>query len=417
MQTSVLFGQVQTLLFDCSEQNGGCVMNTDSNPKRALPSRIVLTLSLGFFFIFFGVHSVERYAATYLGQELAATIFMLVFGSLLLSDFASPVVISGLGQKKTLMLGAVIYAVLPLVVATKSAWLLYAYSLPMGFATAITWNSAFALINTHTTETNEGSSFGLLYMLYGLGSALGLVVMGLSLKIGFSLKEGFLAVPLLMVIGIVLLATIRDNNRDVDRVYLRDVAGILKDTDLLRLITVPFTVFFLYATLTIAVTLHIEELGGSYLVGFISAWPFLLLAFSMVFGLLHDAARDGKRVLISCGYLLGIGGLFLLIAVPGSIVAVGFAVLLISISSAMLMVAWSLLPALWPQSRLLAATAIFTCTDDLGGFAGFAVNSALSFSSVYIASTVVILGSAALILKILRNGFNTLKERIHQRYL
>lgn len=392
-------------------------MNTDSNPKRALPSRIVLTLSLGFFFIFLGVHTVERYAATYLGQELAATIFMLVFGSLLLSDFASPVVISRLGQKKTLILGACIYAGLPFAVATKSAWLLYAYSLLMGFGTAITWNSAFALINTHTTEDNEGSSFGLLYMLYGLGSALGLGSMGLSLKIGLSLKEGFLALPLLMAISIVLLATMCDNNRDVDRVHLRDVAAILKDTDLIRLTTIPFTVFFLYATLTIAVTLHIEELGGSYLVGFISAWPFLLLAFSMVFGLLHDTVQDGKRLLISCGYLLGITGLLLLIAVPGNLVSVGFAVLLISISSAMLMVAWSLLPALWPQSRLLAATAIFTCTDDLGGFAGFAVNSALSISLVYIASIVVMLGSVALILKDLYNGFNALKERIHQRYL
>ncbi|KAM9979756.1 hypothetical protein ACTFIZ_006002 [Dictyostelium cf. discoideum] len=161
------------------------------------------------FCILFSAFSPTQILQTTINQNLGYYTLAVLYSSLSISNFISPFIVSKFGEKISLIIGTLSYAIYigSNIYVTQPS--LYISSILVGFGGAILWNAQGSLIIKYSTEETIGSNTGLFFALFqtdqiigNLGSATLINKAGLSNKILFTI---FMGISLIPIIGFLFL--------------------------------------------------------------------------------------------------------------------------------------------------------------------------------------------------------------------
>ncbi|KAM9968872.1 hypothetical protein ACTFIW_000275 [Dictyostelium discoideum] len=178
------------------------IQNKSNNKKNI----IILGLC---FCILFSAFSPTQILQTTIYQNLGYYTLAVLYSSLSISNFISPFIVSKFGEKISLIIGTLSYAIYigSNIYVTQPS--LYISSILVGFGGAILWNAQGSLIIKYSTEETIGANTGLFFALFqtdqiigNLGSATLINKAGLSNNILFTI---FMGISLIPIIGFLFL--------------------------------------------------------------------------------------------------------------------------------------------------------------------------------------------------------------------
>ncbi|KAM9992500.1 hypothetical protein ACTFIY_009935 [Dictyostelium cf. discoideum] len=156
------------------------------------------------FCILFSAFSPTQILQTTINQNLGYYTLAVLYSSLSISNFISPFIVSKFGEKISLIIGTLSYAMYigSNIYVTQTS--LYISSILVGFGGAILWNAQGSLIIKYSTEETIGPNTGLFFALFqtdqiigNLGSATLINKAGLSNNILFSIFMGISIIPII----------------------------------------------------------------------------------------------------------------------------------------------------------------------------------------------------------------------------
>lgn len=338
-----------------------------------IPSKDIMALARGFFFLFFTYNGVEKYIVPYL-SALGMFMLGLAYLSLFVGDFVSPWIISRIGTKKAMMWGAATYFLFAVCIPLQSLWFNIPSAMAAGMGAALVWNgmSTHVIFSCHKTGENVDRSFSWILGYFGLGSALGLAA--------FSLVSGYLdvghtfwALAPVALIGLWAFSRM-ESTTQTDTVSFREIWRAYRNPTLLRLASESVTAFMLFSLLVTQIPLAIGEVWGEWWIGLMSAMAFIALLLCLVMDKLIK--RLGKTKFVFIAYFMLLTGLAMLIAYDlthaGTWLLVS-GVILVCVSFAPLDLIMLGMANLAPPHKVLVAQAVFTSADDIAMSSGLFV--------------------------------------------
>ncbi|KAN0015971.1 hypothetical protein ACTFIU_005921 [Dictyostelium citrinum] len=178
--------------------------NDDNNSVALLNNKINIIILGLCFCILFSAFSPTQILQTTINQNLGYYTLALLYSSLSISNFISPFIVSKLGEKISLIIGTLSYAIYigSNIYVTQPS--LYISSILVGFGGAILWNAQGSLVIKYSTDETIGSNTGLFFALFqtdqiigNLGSATLINKAGLSNKILFIIFMGISFIPII----------------------------------------------------------------------------------------------------------------------------------------------------------------------------------------------------------------------------
>ncbi|KAN0029755.1 hypothetical protein ACTA71_007892 [Dictyostelium dimigraforme] len=185
------------------------VENVTSKLKTLQNNKINIIILGLCFCILFSAFSPTQILQTTINQNLGYYTLAVLYSSLSISNFISPFIVSKLGEKPSLIIGTLSYALYigSNIYVTQPS--LYISSILVGFGGAILWNAQGSLVIKYSTEETIGANTGLFFSLFqtdqiigNLGSATLINKARFSNKILFII---FMGISLIPIIGFLFL--------------------------------------------------------------------------------------------------------------------------------------------------------------------------------------------------------------------
>ncbi|MDP3784908.1 MAG: MFS transporter [bacterium] len=296
--------------------------------------RNVWAIALAFFFIFFGFGTAQQYLVILFSSQgqghLALFSLFILYGTFLVSGIFAANVIPFLGGlKRSLMLGALTYALFALSVAFQSAPILYAASALIGFGASLLWVSSGQIVADSSNETTATRNFAWRQIGLYLGNIFGINA-GAYLITIFPLAKTFIILAAAILAGFLLLLWIKPLKEEVEARPFKPF--YIFDRKVVMLFPLIFAADFMQAQVFTAMNLIVVNLLG---MGFIALVVSILkvsnIAGSLSSGIL--AAKYSKAMVLALFVLMALSGSLLFVA-SETIYPLLFGALLLGLSMA-----------------------------------------------------------------------------------
>lgn len=186
-------------------------------------SKNVLLVSFGYFWLFGGYAAAQQYLVPLLALQgrthLALSSLLTLYTAFLFANIFVPKLITILGLRFSLILGAVGFAGFITSVATNTGVIfIYLTSILAGIGSSLVWISGGEIVARSSEKNKHGSNLGFQASIYWLGSWLGIGLGGFFLE-KLALEELFIYFLLAILLSIPFFFLIKiknDNNKNIE---------------------------------------------------------------------------------------------------------------------------------------------------------------------------------------------------------
>lgn len=354
--------------------------------------RNVISVSLAFFFIFFGFGTAQQYLVIlFNGQgrgHLALMSLFLIYGAFMIAGIFITKLVPRLGGlKRSLMIGAFTYALFVASVAFNSTPLLLAASVVIGIGAGLVWVCGAQIITNSSDERTTGRNLAFQIIAVNSGNIAGIYT-GAYLVRTVSLENMYLALTASVLLAFLFLPWIRLAKEEVrERVFRAYYAF---DRRMLVLFPLLFGSYFLAAQAFTAMNLIIVSLLG------IASIPLVITVFkaSNIAGSFSSGTISGwfsKAAVLTALVVIALSGIYFFTQthalVPFLIgtVLIGFSV------TAVYPVCLAWLKERLPSDEYLQALGIFHVYTNIGVVSAVTANMWLSSRSSFVPGVIALL--------------------------
>src|SRR5260370_16707025 len=176
-------------------------------------SKEILLLSLAFLFSFAGYSGVQQYVTTFFVHiglpQVGFQSLILIYLFFVLSNPLSALVVSRYGAKRLMAVGTLFYALFILALLSKSIVVIYIASTILGIAASFIWTGQNSYLVRAATGDDLGTSAGFFNVLESLGTAVGIITLGLLIE-KISYEASFFLAALLPIVGLLFILQLED---------------------------------------------------------------------------------------------------------------------------------------------------------------------------------------------------------------
>ncbi len=354
--------------------------------------RNVMSVSLAFFFIFFGFGTAQQYLVILFNNQgrghLALVSLFLLYGAFMIAGiFISKLVPLLGGLKRSLMIGAATYALFVASVAFNNTPLLLAASLVIGVGGGLVWVCGAQIITDSSGERTTGRNLAFQIIAQNAGNIAGIYT-GAYLVRTFSLENMYLILTVSVLLGFVFLPWIRPVKEEVKERIFR--AYYAFDRRMLVLFPLLFGSYFLAAQAFTAMNLIIVALLG------IGSIPLVITVFKLsnIAGSFSAGTISGwlsKSAVLMGLVLIALGGVYLFTRTYALAPFLAGTVLLGFSIASIYPVCLSWLKERLPSEEYLQALGIFHVYTNIGVVSAVTANMWLSSRGSFIPGVVALL--------------------------
>jgi len=353
--------------------------------------RNVISISLAFFFIFFGFGTAQQYLVVLFREDgrgdIALLSLFLLYGTFMLVGLAAAKIIPIIGGlKRSVMVGAITYALYVACIALGNAPILLVASTIIGFGAALLWVGSGQIIADNSNEKTAGRNFALQVASSNIANIVGMYAGGFLLE-RVSATVMFMSMSFVILVGFFFLILIRLSREEMQPRPFRLLFAL--DRRMLALFPLLFGSSYLNGQAFIGVNFIIVTFLG------IGAIPLVISFFKLgnVAGSLSIgaiSARVSKQTILLCTtiiILLGVG-IFTLTSTLGWLLS-GAILLGFSLSGVYpVTLAW--FKDAFVREENIYALGILHVYSNLGMIAAISANAYLSPSQSFIPAAVIL---------------------------
>lgn len=382
--------------------------------------REIKALSLSFFILFVAYNGVQQFLTSYfsdLGMMRAGFwSLILIYFSLLVSNFFSGFIVSKFGAKKCLIFGSLFYSLFIFALAAGNLLFVYIASILLGFGGAILWAAQGVFLIRASDSDNYGENSGFFSTFFQLGSVVGILAFSLIVtKIHFN--NSFLIFGFLPLISAAIFFAFKDAKPN--NFNLREKIAILKklitNQTILKFSLIWLSFSFVLASVAGQIPLEIKKYFGLNSIGIISPiFYFLPIVFAYFFGKMSDI--KGRKVFLILAFILVLlGFLLFIIQIKFDLNRIVFIIsfLLVSFGYAVFApIRYALLGDISSDSNLEHLSALSTMFGNAGYVLVLLLNIYFPAIVVYLISFSAVLLSLIIVLPVLRLNMEDIRSRI-----
>lgn len=382
----------------------------------AINSQVKL-LSFVFLIAFFGFNGIQQYVTTFFSEAGIARVgfwsLILIYMFFVLSNPLSAVLVSKYGAKKSMILALVFYSLFIFSLLSKSVTLIYTASALLGIAASFLWTGQNSYLIRASDGKSYGASAGLFSSFQSLGSALGVIVLGLLIA-GLSFTLPFLAFAIFPLIGFCLLFKLKDIRGEGQLSHFRLLKKSITSKTALRFSVVWFSFMFVYGLIIGIIPIEIKNTVGVSYVGVISSLFYIMpILLAYIFGKFSDI--KGRKPMLVFAYLLAVIGLLVLYFSGGEATLLVLGVILLALNFAIIRpVTMALVGDVSTKDNLEFLTALFWMAQNVGVVSALVISGLLLTSAVYLISIFIMAASLLVLSPLLRLKTEKIKEMISQ---
>lgn len=372
-------------------------------------------LSLGFLLIFFGYNATQQYLTTYFStiglQDVGFRSLILIFLFFLLSGPLSAIVVSKFGAKRSMIIACLFYCLFIASLAS-TVLLIYLTSALVGFAASLLWTGQNSYLVRASDEKNYGENSGFFNSALTLGSAGGILLLGVFINT-FNFKSSFLVYSILPLIGLALLTQLKNLPIEQKSNQLKLIKKSLKSITALKLSAFYFSFSFIFGLVLGLIPLEIKNTLSITYVGVLTfAFWIMPILFSYISGKISDVR--GRKIMITLAYIFGILGLTSLYFSQYSILLV-VAIVLLALSYAIFRpMSFALVGDVSAERNLIPLTALFWMAQNIGILSALLISSEIQTRAVYLISIFVISVSSIVLFTLLKLDLKEIKLKLLQ---
>lgn len=176
-------------------------------------SKEVKILSVCFFIIFFAYNGVQQFITAYFSDlnivKVGFWSLILIYFSLLITNFLSGFIVSKFGVKKCLIFGSLFYSLFIFTLVTKIPFLIYLASVLLGFGASILWTAQGTFLVRTSEQKKYGKNSGFFNTIFQMGSVLGIMIFSF-LVVRFSFRLPFLIFGIIPLIASIFFLTLKN---------------------------------------------------------------------------------------------------------------------------------------------------------------------------------------------------------------
>lgn len=372
-------------------------------------------LSLGFLIIFFGYNATAQYLTTYFSTldlpELGFRSLILIFLAFFLSGPISTIVVSKYGAKKSMIIASLFYFLF-IASLTSGVPLIYFTSALVGFAASLLWTGQNSYLIKASDEKTYGENSGYFNSALTLGSASGILLLGLFINI-FDFKSSFFIYSILPLAGLVLLTQLKDLPTEQKTDQLKLVKKSIKSLTALKLSSFYFSFSFIFGLVLGLIPLEIKN---TLSITYVGALTFIFWIMPILFSYISGKISDikGRKIMIIAAYILGVFGLTALYFSQFSILLV-VAIVLLALSYAIFRpMSFALVGDVSVETNLIPLTALFWMAQNIGILSALLISSEIQTRIIYLISIAVIGASSLVLFPLLKLDLKEIKLKLSQ---
>ncbi|CAA6822266.1 MAG: Major facilitator superfamily MFS-1 [uncultured Sulfurovum sp.] len=295
-------------------------------------------LSYGFALLFIAIGSILQYITPYFyaqgKEDMGFKILIILYFCIFTANFIAPYFIRRFGSQKMIVLTTIAYIVSIVAMIMDNTFVIYTGTILLGLAGAILWNSQNNYLVGISNAHNRGANSGFFVAVYGVGYALGIVVLGYLIEM-FSYQDAFYMMIIFAFGGLYLFVKMDTLEGEVREKSSDSIFMIRSLTLFKSVLSSSFIQSILFGLVISLVPLHVQIVTQSPMyVGILSAMFFIMpLLLSMVIGKFSDKHGRGKIILL--GVLIALLGL-LAFHFSETLLGLVVAMVLVSIAQAIL---------------------------------------------------------------------------------
>lgn len=375
-------------------------------------------LSLGFLLIFFGYNAVAQYLTTYFStigsQDLGFRSLILIFLFFLLGGPISAMVVPKYGAKKTMVIASLFYFLF-IVSLTGGILFVYLTSAMVGVAAALLWTGQNSYLVKASDEKTYGENSGFFNSALTLGSACGILILGVFINT-FNFKSSFLVYSVLPLVGFIILTRLKDLPIGQKTNQLNLIKKSIKSITALKLSAFYFAFSFIFGLVLGLVPIEIKNtLSITYVGPLTFIFWMMPILFSYISGKISDV--KGRKIMIVAAYIFGILGLTSLYFSQYSIPLV-VAIVLLALSYAIFRpMSFALVGDVSVERNLIPLTALFWMAQNIGILSALVISSEIQTKVMYLISIAVISASLLVLFPLLKLNLKEIKLRLSQEIM
>lgn len=179
--------------------------------SRIFENKSIASITMGFFFIFFGFDGAQQYLVPSLEKvglgSLAINSLLILYSIFFISNLFGPQLISILTPRLSLIIGSLTYALFSITIPFHNAFLLYFSAAALGVGATLLWNASGQIMAQASSAPRFGANQGLKYSALQIGAALG-SIFGAILLTRATEMQMFISLAACTLLGCIFLATI-----------------------------------------------------------------------------------------------------------------------------------------------------------------------------------------------------------------
>ncbi|MFA6587890.1 MAG: MFS transporter [Patescibacteria group bacterium] len=375
-------------------------------------SRDVRWLSLGFLLLFFGFNGVQQYITIYFKNighsQVGFVSLILVYAAFMGANILSPVIISHIGARKTILAVYGVYALYCLALLSGSIILIYILSLILGCAAALLWTGQNSYLIRASAKTVYGENAGFFGTLFAIGSAFGILLMGFILpKLGYNMAFIlFVAVIVTSLICFLKMSDIRSDQQPKGLTW-----EAFRSSTAIRFSMLWLAFNFIQGLVLGTVPLKIQSVISISAVGpLIAIFYIMPMLFSYLTGKKSD--MTGRRIWIYLMLILSVIGLFLIMfGTKPLILIIGVVVLACNFGISRT-IAFALVGDVTDEKNTEAFSALVWAIQAGSTLLALVLSTLLRDNNLYIVGIIIVVITILPVLPLLRLPLEVIRNRI-----
>ncbi len=374
----------------------------------------ILTLSLSFFFIFFGYNSVQNFITPFFSESgitnVGFQILILIFLFFLLGGPLSAIFVSKFGAKKSMITASILYSIFIASLLSQNLPFVYLTSALVGLAAAFLWTGQNSYLIMASSEKSFGANSGYFNTYLSLASAIGVLLLGFlasrfSFSLPFALYSIFPIIGTLLLLKLPNLGTVQKTNQ------LKLIAKSLRSISALRVSAFYFAYSFIFGLIISIIPIDIKNtLSISYAGVLLFIFWIMPILLSYLFGKLSDI--KGRRFMIIASYIIGVLGLvsmyFSLNALP-----LILGVVLLAFGYAIFRpISFALVGDVSTKQNLVSLTALFWMAQNIGILSALLIASQIQTQTIYLFSIIVVVVCFVILFPLLNTPLKEIKLKL-----
>lgn len=379
----------------------------------------ILWLSLGFFFIFLGYNAVQQYITSFFSESDIAEVgfqsLIIIYLFFFISGPLSAVCVSKHGAKRCMLIGSIIYSIFIFILPFSNRILIWLVSIFLGFAASLLWTGQNSYLVRVSNEKEYGANSGLFNTLLTLGSAVGVLSLGLLIS-RLSFKISFLGYSFLPLVGLLFLNKLEDFRAKTAKNQLTLIKKSIKSIFALRLATFYFAFSFIFGLVIGILPIDIKNTLSLSYVGLLAfAFWIMPILFSYISGRISDIT--GRKRMILTSYGVGAFGLLILyFAQSQSALLLTLGVILLAIAYAIFRpMSFAFVGDVATEENLVSLTAFFWMAQNVGVLSALLISSQILPAASYITAIAVLLLSFVVLFPILKADLKEIRLRLTEQ--